>query len=110
VDAGYLAAGGSYFTVETHLSHLRQLEAGDRVRVDTQVLGWDDKRLHVFHVLRRVGEDEPLATAEQMFLHVDTEVGRAAPVREPVRARVAALAQAHAALPRPERAGRRIGL
>ena len=29
LDAAYLAAGGSYFTVETHLSHLRQLEAGD---------------------------------------------------------------------------------
>ena len=56
VDAGYLAGGGSYFTVETHLSHLRQLEAGDRVYVTTQVLDSDDKRLHVFHVLLREGE------------------------------------------------------
>ena len=110
LDAGYLAGGGSYFTVETHLSHLRQLEAGDRVHVATQVLGWDDKRLHVFHVLRRDGEDAAIATAEQMFLHVDTETGRAAPVREPLRARVAELADEHAALPRPERAGRRIAL
>jgi carnitine 3-dehydrogenase len=110
LDADYLEAGGSYFTVESHLSHLRQLEAGDAVRVDTQVLGWDEKRLHVFHVLRRVGEEEPLATAEQMFVHVDTASGRAAPVREPVRGRVAALASAHASLPVPERAGRRITL
>ncbi|HEY2937317.1 MAG TPA: carnitine 3-dehydrogenase [Gaiellaceae bacterium] len=110
LGAGYLAAGGSYFTVETHLSHLRQLEAGDRVHVATQVLGWDEKRLHVFHVLRREGEDDPIATAEQMFLHVDTATGRAAPVREPLRARVAALAEEHAGLPLPERAGRRIGL
>ena len=32
IDADYLAGGGSYFTAETHLSHLRQLAAGDSVR------------------------------------------------------------------------------
>jgi carnitine 3-dehydrogenase / betainyl-CoA thioesterase len=110
VDADYLAGGGSYFTVETHLSHLRQLEAGDRVHVTTQVLDSDEKRLHVFHVLLRDGEDEPVATAEQMLLHVDTGSGRAAPAREPVRGRVAELTQRHGSLPRPERAGRSIGV
>jgi carnitine 3-dehydrogenase len=110
VDAGYLATGGSYFTVETHLSHLRQLEAGDRVHVTTQVLDSDEKRLHVFHVLLRDGEAEPLATAEQMLLHVDTGSGRAAPSGDPVRERVAELTRRHAELPRPERAGRSIGV
>jgi carnitine 3-dehydrogenase len=110
VDSDYLAGGGSYFTVETHLSHLRQLEAGDRVQVTTQVLDSDDKRLHVFHVLLRDGEADPLATAEQMLLHVDTASGRAAPSREPVCDRVAELTRRHAELPRPERAGRSVGV
>jgi carnitine 3-dehydrogenase len=110
VDAGYLADGGSYFTAETHLSHLRPLEAGDRVHVTTQVLESDDKRLHLFHVLLREGESDPVATAEQMLLHVDTASGRAAPSREPVRERVADLTRRHAGLPRPERAGRSIGV
>ena len=109
VDAGYLAEGGSYFTVETHLSHLRQMEAGDCVHVTTQVLDSDEKRLHLFHVLLRDGEPDPLATAEQMLLHVDTGSGRAAPSREPVRERVAELTRQHEALPRPERAGCSIG-
>jgi carnitine 3-dehydrogenase len=110
VDADYLTSGGSYFTVETHLSHLRQLEAGDVVHVTTQVLDADEKRLHVFHVLLREEETDPIATAEQMLLHVDTASGRASPSREPVRARVAELTQRHAELPRPERAGRSIGV
>jgi carnitine 3-dehydrogenase len=110
IDAAYLARGGSYFTVETHLSHLRQLEAGDSVHVTTQLLDSDEKRLHVFHVLYREGETDPLATAEQMLLHVDTESGRAAPSRDPVRERVAELARRHGELPRPERAGRSIGV
>jgi carnitine 3-dehydrogenase len=110
VDAGYLAGEGSFFTVETHLSHLRQLEAGDRVHVTTQLLDSDEKRLHLFHALFREGEADPLATAEQMLLHVDTESGRAAPAREPVRGLVAELARRHEALPRPERAGRSVGV
>jgi len=110
VDSDYLAAGASYFTVETHLSHLRQLEAGDRVHVTTQVLDSDEKRLHVFHVLLCEGEVDPVATAEQMLLHVDTESGRAAPAREPVSTRVAELTARHEALPRPDRAGRSVGV
>jgi len=107
----YMEQGHSYFTVETHISHLGQLFGGDRVTVTTQVLGHDEKRLHVFHVMTR-GEDpgDVVATAEQLMIHVDVAAGRAAPVQEPVRSRVAQLSEAHAALPVPERAGRRIAL
>ncbi len=110
VDAGYLATGASYYTVETHICHVGQLYAGDRVEAITQVLGWDDKRLHVFHTIVRRGEDQPVATGEHMLVHVDAAAGRVSPVRDGVRARVAALAEAHAGLPRPARAGRRISL
>jgi carnitine 3-dehydrogenase len=110
IDAAYLAAGGSYYTVETHLSHVREASAGEHLHVTTQVLGFDDRRLHLFHELYRSRDDVLLATAEQMFLHVDTSEGRARPARPEILARVAKLAAAHTALPRPERAGRAIGI
>jgi carnitine 3-dehydrogenase len=72
------------------------------------VLGFDDKRLHVFHELYRSGEDAPLATAEQMFLHVDSAGARASPARPEILDRIARIAAAHRALPWPERAGRAI--
>ncbi len=110
VDAAYLANGGSYFTVETHLSHLGQAVAEDPLHVTTQLLGFDEKRLHVFHSLYRSSDDELLATAEQMLLHVDAQTGRAGPAREDLLERVGAVAEAHAGLPRPDRAGRSIGM
>jgi carnitine 3-dehydrogenase len=110
IDAEYLAAGGSYYTVETHLSHLRPAFAADRLHVTTQLLGHDAKRLHLFHSLHRTDDGEPLATAEQMLLHVDTAEGRAAPAGPKVLERVDELARAHAALPPPDRAGRSITL
>jgi carnitine 3-dehydrogenase / betainyl-CoA thioesterase len=109
VDAAYLAETGSYFTVETHLSHLRETSAGDRLAATTQVLGADDKRLHIFHTLRR-GDGEVVASAEQMMLHVSAATGRAGPAGDAVLARVRDLAAAQAPLPRPERAGRSVGL
>jgi carnitine 3-dehydrogenase / betainyl-CoA thioesterase len=109
LDAEYLAGAGSYFTVETHISHLRELMAGDRVVVTTQVLGADEKRLHLFHVLLREDEPDPVATGEHMLLHVDRASGRVAPAGGRVRENVERLGAAHSSLPRPERAGRSIG-
>jgi carnitine 3-dehydrogenase len=108
IDAAYLDGVGSYFTVETHLSHLREASAGDRLRTTTQVLGCDEKRLHIFHSLYR--GDELVATAEQMMLHVSVATGRTGPAGDTVLARAREIAAAHAALPLPERAGRSIAM
>jgi len=110
VDHAYLEAGHSYYTVETHLSHLGEARAGDALEVSTQLLGADPKRLHLFHSMTRAGAPEPIATAEQLLLHVDTRAGRTAPAEGEVLDRVLALASRHAALPRPERVGRAIAL
>ena len=50
------------------------------LHVETQLLGHDEKRLHVFHALHRTDDGALVATAEQMLLHVDTAA-------EPRRAR-----------------------
>jgi carnitine 3-dehydrogenase len=61
-------------------------------------------------VLSHDGPDAqaPIATAEQMLLHVSLAGGRAAPAGAAVLARVSQLTRAHSNLPRPERAGRHI--
>jgi carnitine 3-dehydrogenase len=105
-----LDAGSSYFTVETHLSHLGQARADERLHTTTQLLGHDAKRLHVFHSLHRTDDDALLATAEQMLLHVDTSTDRTSPADPALLERIARIARAHAALPRPERAGRAIAM
>lgn len=109
VDAGYLAQGFSYFTVETHITHLRETVGLEAFYVTTQLLGADEKRLHVFHRLFH-GNGSLAATAEQMLLHVDNRARRAVPVQSAASARVAALRAAQAALPLPEQAGRRIAM
>ena len=110
IDAEHLEAGSSYYTVETHLSLRREALVGQRLRVTTQLLGSDEKRLHVFHSLYRVDDGELLATAEQMLVHVDAQAGRAVPAPDELRARVAALTARHSAIPAPDGVGTRIAL
>ncbi len=103
-DAAYIAAGGSYFTVETHLRHLAEAMAGDRLTITTQCLNGAGKKLHLFHEMRR--GDTLLATGEHLLLHVSLDTRRTAPPQSPVAETLARIAAAHAALPLPEGAGK----
>jgi carnitine 3-dehydrogenase len=109
VDGDYLARAGAYFTVESHLAFLNQVRAEEMVEVSTQVLGCDEKKLHLYHRLMRVEGDVPLAEAEIMLLHVDAQGGRPTPAASEVVRRIGMVADAHSHLSKPERAGRRIG-
>ena len=109
VGRDYLARHRSFYTAETHLMHLGQGTPDEALAVDTQVLGADPKRLHVFHRLRRAADGAVLASAEQMLLHVDTEAGRSIAAEGAVLDAMTRLAQVHAALPRPPGAGRSVG-
>lgn len=110
LDADYLAGGHSMYTVETHIRYLGEVGALEPLAVDTQVLGADGKRLHLFHTLVHARTGAALATGEHVLVHVDTAAGRSCPMREPLAAGVAAAAAAHRALPVPEGAGRSVGL
>jgi acyl-CoA thioester hydrolase len=101
---------GSWAVVETHLTYQRQLLLGERMGVRGLVLGHDAKRVHLFLELYERASGETAATAEPMILHLDLRTRRSAPFPDPMFDRIEALARPHAALPRPEQAGRAISL
>jgi carnitine 3-dehydrogenase len=106
VDAAYLEAGYSFYTVETLLTFRRALAAGDVVDVRVQILGSDEKRIHAY--LELLHDGETAATAEHLYLHVDTAAQKATAVLPAVAERIRGLTAAHAALPWPAGAGRRV--
>jgi acyl-CoA thioester hydrolase len=98
------------FVVETHNLYDRELLVGERVRVVSQILGADSKRLHLAHEMFRVPNSERAATQELMFLSIDLGQRRVAPFLEEAQTRVGAAAAAHAHLPRPPWLGRHIAI
>src|SRR6476646_612517 len=90
------------FVAETHNIYERELLVGAGVRVATQILGTDDKRLHVGHEMFALEGGHRCATQELMFLHVTLVARRVSPFADDRRARVVAAAEAHRGLPRPD--------
>ncbi|SDW16704.1 carnitine 3-dehydrogenase [Litoreibacter albidus] len=107
-DADYIASGGSYFTAETHIRHLDETHAGTRIRVETQVLQGQGKKMHLFH--RMFDGNRLLSTGEHMLIHVSLETRRAAEPSADIAKTLSAIAAAHASLPRPEGAGAAVGV
>ena len=106
-DLAYVGTGYSYYTAETHLMHLGEARLGDALTGTVQVLMADEKRIHAFVSILKDGA--PVATLEQMYLHVDMKAGRTVPAPQAILSRVLPIAAAHAALPRPAAAGRHVG-
>lgn len=75
-------SGNSLFTLEAHINYLHEVKLGTEVWVQTQIIAFDRKRLHVYHSLHRSGFDEVLAASEQLLLHVDLAGPRSAPFSE----------------------------
>jgi carnitine 3-dehydrogenase len=108
VDEAYRATGRMYYSVESHAKYLGEAKVGEAIYVTTQVLGVDEKRLHVFHRLHRGRDDVLVATEEQMHLHVDTVGAKATAVDPALRIKLESIRQDHAQLPRPPEAGHSI--
>lgn len=102
-DADYIASGGSYFTAETHIRHIDEALAGDRISVRTQLLLGAGKKLHLFH--RMYKGETLIATGEHFLLHVSLETRRPCAPSPAIEAAMAKITQAQAGLDYPEGAG-----
>lgn len=109
-DEGYRAQGLAIFTAETHLRYHRECRLGDRLRFTVQLLGLDEKRLHIFQSMFNDQTGDLLCTAEQMLLHVDTTRSKSAPMRASINEPLTEIMKAHAAMALPDDAGRHVTL
>ncbi|MCG8294184.1 thioesterase family protein [Pseudomonas entomophila] len=102
--------GHSLFTLEAHINYLHEVKLGSEVWVQTQIIGFDSKRLHLYHSLHRAGFDEALAASEQMLLHVDLAGPKSAPFGERSIALLQGLMDEQRDLQAPRFVGRVLGL
>lgn len=92
-------AKASYFTLEAHVTYIRELHVSDRVAVHSQLLDFDARRTHFFQELHHADQDFLAATCELVNMHVDMAAKRAAPFPPGVLAKIAAMHEQHKTLP-----------
>lgn len=104
LDATYRAGGYSAYTVETHIRHLAETGPGEKLTVETRLLGHDAKKFRLYHrILKEDGSEA--ATGEHMLLHVDTNQGRSVPMPDKMITTLDKIFAQDAALPPAEAAG-----
>ncbi len=84
------ARGLSWFTVSTAVSYLHETLAGERIAVTTTVPEAGGRKLRLSHAMARA-DGTPLATCEQLLVHVDLSSRKSCPPPEDVAGRLEAL-------------------
>ncbi len=99
-----------YAIVETHVNYLREVRLDDELTVETQLLGFDKKRFHLFHTLKHSHEGFVSATNEVMGLGFNINARNIQPFAESVQLKLADIFEGQQTLPIPANAGRSISL
>ena len=105
-----LAQDRSAFVLGMNLDYHDEIFEGEALRITTQLLDWDHKRMHLFHRLHRGEAQAAAATSEVLFSFVCMVERRSARWPEAIQAGLARVAAAHAALGVPEGAFRKLGI
>lgn len=93
---------GAYYTLETHIRHRAEAKVDVRLWSETEILGYDEKRLHLHHRLYN-SAGNLLATGEHLSIHVRASVVSSAPSE--TLNKIAQIFDAQANLPVPEGVG-----
>lgn len=84
-DAFWIDIGGqlgaanrrlAYVILETHVRYMHELRLGDPVAVDTRLVAYDHRRIHLHHTLVRA--EQPVCVVQYLGLAFDLETRRAA--------------------------------
>lgn len=96
------ATEGAFYTLETHIRHIAEVRVGAQVWTETEILGYDEKRMHLFHRFFESGS-KLLATGEHLSLHV--AYSKACPLNWQMLERVSSIFAGQLQLPLPDRLG-----
>ncbi len=98
--------GNTMFIANKHLRFHREVGLGDTLRFTTQILGYDDKRLHMYHRMIEAKSGALACSVEMLSLHASLATRRVTPFPPDSLARLAAWWAREKALPVPEDAGK----
>ncbi len=99
-------SGMSIFVADMHVAYRREVHEGDMLGFESRLIGFDDKRIHLFHTMIGGNSPEPAATNEIMCVHVDLESRRPIALPRERKEAVEALWRAQKGLEMPAGVGR----
>lgn len=86
-------SNSSTFAVESHVTWQRELAMHEPYVITSQLLAYDNKRIHQFMRMYHAEKHFLAATAEWLNLHVDLDIRRVAPWPGPILDKIAGFAE-----------------
>ncbi len=102
--------GITTFAVENHITYQGEVFAGDRLRIETQLVAHDSKRWHVFQHMYHAKKNELAATGEWLVLCIDYHARKVREMPPALLARTQAIFERHRSLKKPVEVGRFVSL
>ncbi|WP_086428092.1 thioesterase family protein [Staphylococcus cornubiensis] len=98
------------FTIETHISYLKELKLHAPFHIKVQIYDFDAKRTHFFLELIHQETKAIMATAETMMMGMDRKTGRPAPYPDDIYQHIQHYAESQGHIVWPKQLGHRIGI
>ena len=98
----------STFAVESHVLYRRELKLDDPYIITSQILAFDEKRIHQFQRMYHATDGYLSASVEWMHLHVDLASRRVAPWPANILDGIRSVAEQQGKWPYPDDAGHRM--
>lgn len=103
-------SGNSYFTLEAHITYLRELSVEDQVCIVTQILDFDSKRLHYVQMMHHAKENWIACITENIVMHVDLKSKKSSAFPPDVLEKIKIAHETHKTLLIPAQVGHKIGI
>jgi acyl-CoA thioester hydrolase len=100
----------SFFTLEAHITYVRELHAGDEVFITTQFLDHDEKRVHYVQEMFHATDRWLSCITENIIMHVNMTTKKSSPFPQHVQDKIAQASISHSKLLVPPQVGHRIGI
>lgn len=101
-------SSSSTFAVESHITWQRELALDEPYIITSQLLAYDEKRIHQFMRMYHAQKGFVAATAEWLNLHVDLSVRKVSPWPDAIRQKIAEFAERQQAWGWPAEAGKKM--
>ena len=103
------STGSSVFVAEAHVTYDNEVMVGETVRIQSQVIDYDEKRLHLMHQMFKA-DGELAATNELMILHVNLNTRKVCAFPEHILSEISSIARIDATKPKPKQIGQTIAI
>lgn len=100
----------STFSVECHITYQKEMKLDEEFIIESSILAYDEKRIHLFQTMLNANNKEIASTAEWMILHINMRTRKVAPWSDKILESIEKMVSNQVIANWPKEAGKKMGI